>query len=63
MSDKEQNERPDWPVVVFLVVALPLSSIWGGFWIGLGVFIVGIVVLGWSKRHSGPFPTNKLDDD
>jgi hypothetical protein len=56
VSDKEKS---DWPVLILLFVGLPLAFTYGGFWVGLLVLVVGIIALGWSKRHEGPFPTNK----
>ena len=58
MSD-EQNKKADWPVILFLVVGVPVSFTYGGIWVGLIVLVIGVIALGWSKRHKGPFPTNK----
>lgn len=41
------------------ILVLPLAFTYGGIWVGLIVLVIGVVALGWSKRHEGPFPTNK----
>lgn len=56
MSD-ELNKKTDWPVVLFLLVGLPVAFTYGGIWVGLITLIVGVIALGWGKRHEGPFPT------
>jgi len=43
----------------FLFIVFPLSFYFGGFWVGLIVFFVVAVFLGWGKRHDGPF--GKID--
>lgn len=58
MSD-EDRKKTDWPAILFLLVGLPLAFTYGGVWIGLFILVIGVVALGWSKRHEGPFPTNK----
>ena len=58
MSD-EDRKKTDWPAILFLLVGLPLAFTYGGVWIGLFFLVIGVVALGWSKRHEGPFPTNK----
>jgi len=58
MSD-ERMGKSDWPAILFLLVGLPLAFTYGGIWVGLIVLVIGVVVLGWNKRHDGPFPTNK----
>ncbi len=45
------KEKADWPAILFALLALPIAFTLGGFWIGLGVLLVGVVALGWSKRH------------
>lgn len=55
----DEKEKLDWPAILFVLVGLPIAFTFGGVWIGLGVLVVGVVALGWSKRHEGPFPTNK----
>ena len=57
MADEEN--KSDWPSVLVALVALPLAFTFGGLWVGLLVLVIGVVALGWSKRHEGPFPTNK----
>ena len=58
MSD-DQKSRSDWPAILFLLVGLPLAFTYGGTWVGLIVLMIGVVAFGWSKRHAGPFPTNR----
>ncbi len=58
MSD-ERMGKSAWPAILFLLVGLPLAFTYGGIWVGLIVLLIGVVALGWSKRHEGPFPTNK----
>jgi hypothetical protein len=55
----DDKEKPGWSTILFALVALPIAFTFGGIWIGLGVLAVGVVSLGWSKRHKGPLPTNK----
>lgn len=59
MSGSEKDQKTDWPVMLFISVALPAAFTLGGVWVGICVLIFGVVALGWSKRHDGPFPTNK----
>lgn len=56
MSDKQ--EQSIWPVIV-VIIAIGYAFRYGGMWIGIGAVIVGVVCLGWSKRHEGPLPTDK----
>ncbi len=64
MSDDNENEEgSNWKILVFLLVALPLAFGYGGVWVGLVVFLIGSVVIGWEKRHEGPFPTNRRNED
>jgi hypothetical protein len=56
MADNE--EKSDWPAILLALVTLPVAFTFGGVWVGLVVLVVGVVALGWSKRHEGPFPTN-----
>ena len=58
----KEKEKSDWPALIFLLVVLPLAFAFGGVWVGLFVLVVGVVALGWSKRHEGPFPTNKTKE-
>jgi hypothetical protein len=53
------NKKEDWPVLILLFIGLPLAFTYGGLWVGLSVLFVGVIALGWSKRHKGPFPTDK----
>ena len=54
-----ENKKSDWPVILFVFVVLPIAFTFGGVWVGFGVLAIGVIALGWSKRHDGPFPTNK----
>lgn len=56
MSEQEPRQ-PIWPVI--LVTALVGYAFYAGVWIGSVALVVGVVALGWSKRHEGPFPTRK----
>jgi len=58
MSESKE-EKSDWPAILLLLVGIPIAFTFGGVWVGLFVLVVGVVALGWSKRHDGPFPTNK----
>ena len=61
MSNETQKSSGDWPTVIFLFVVLPVAFTWGGMWAGIIVLVVGVVALGWSRRHQGPFPTRKSE--
>lgn len=54
-----KEEKSDWPAILLLLVGIPIAFTYGGMWVGLIVIVVGVVALGWSKRHDGPFPTDK----
>ena len=54
---EEQKSSADWPAIILLLVGVPLAFIFLGPLGGLLGLIVGVVVLGWSKRHKGPLPT------
>ena len=56
---ENQESKSDWPAIIFLFVGLPLAFTYGELWVGFLVLIVGVVALGWSKRHDGPLPTNE----
>lgn len=58
MSDSKE-EKSDWTAILLLLIGIPIAFTFGGVWFGLFVLVVGVVALGWSKRHDGPFPTNK----
>lgn len=55
------NLAMDWGVIIFIVV-VALAFAYGGVWIGIIAIVLGIVALGWSKRHKGPFPINKSEE-
>jgi|SaaInl7_150m_RNA_FD_contig_21_717309_length_280_multi_9_in_0_out_0_1 hypothetical protein len=59
MSNKKQKSGEDWQPIIFLLVVLPIAFTFGGVWLGIPILVIGFVVLGWRKRHNGPFPTNK----
>ncbi len=56
---KKDNSKSDWPALLLIFVGLPVAFTYGGLWVGLLVLVIGVVTLGWSKRHEGPFPTNR----
>ena len=58
MSDSKE-EKSDWTAILLLLIGIPIAFTFGGVWVGLLALVVGVVALGWSKRHDGPFPTNK----
>jgi len=62
MSDEEKKSNNDWPAIIFIIIALPVSFTFGGVWVGIPVLVIGIVALGWSKRHKGPFPSDDIGD-
>ena len=55
-DDKKKNN--DWPAILFILI-IPVVFFYGGMWIGITVLAIGIVALGWSKKHEGSFSTNK----
>ena len=63
-EDQESIEKPDdegkfdWQALAGLVVVGYVFTFWGPWW-GIPALIVCFVLLGWSKRHDGPFPTDK----
>ena len=59
--NEDEKEKSVWPALILLSICLPVAFIYGGLWICLLVLFIGFVVLGWSKRHEGPFPTNKSE--
>jgi|GEM_PF-1389130 len=58
MNDNDSS-KSDWPALIVALVAIPAAFTFGGVWVGLIALVIGAVALGWSKRHDGPFPTNK----
>ena len=40
----EPSSKTDWPAMLFLVVALSTALIYGGIWIGLVTFAVGMIL-------------------
>ena len=59
MSNNKKKSSEDWPAIIFILVALSIAFAYGGVWVGVIVLVIGVVALGWSKRHEGPFPTNR----
>lgn len=59
MSDEEKKSSEDWPPIIFVLLVLPITFTYGGMWVGIAALIIGVVALGWSNRHEGPFPTNR----
>jgi predicted membrane protein len=62
MSNNKKKVKDDWPAIIFLLIVLPFAFTLGGVWVGIVVLILGVVALGWSKRHKGPFPTNRTKE-
>jgi hypothetical protein len=67
-----KKDNPKTFPVLILLIALPFAFSIGGIWIGLITLVGGVVALGWSKRHEGPFeiknetvtiPTERLGTD
>ena len=58
MNNRDKEDKTEWPVIFYIVAVFAGFAI-GGPVLGIVVLIVGIVMLGWSKRHEGPFPTNR----
>lgn len=54
-----KEEKSDWPAILLLLVGIPIAFTYGGIWVGIIVLVVGVVALGWGRRHDGPFPTDK----
>jgi amino acid permease len=52
---ENKKEKSGWPAIILLFIGLPVAFTYGGLWIGLLVLFIGVVTLGWSKRHEGPF--------
>jgi hypothetical protein len=52
---KMNGSKTDWPPLA-LILLVVVSIAWGGWKIGLAVFAVGAVGLGWKRRHGGPCP-------
>jgi hypothetical protein len=52
-----KKDQPKTLPVIILLIALPFAFSIGGIWIGLITLVGGVVALGWSKRHEGPFGT------
>ena len=59
MSKADNDQKIDWPVILFIFVVLPTAFTIGGTWVGISILMFGVVALGWHKRHEGPCPTNK----
>jgi len=53
------SDKTDWIALIVALIAIPTAFMFGGVWVGLATLVIGSVVLGWSKRHEGPFPTDK----
>ena len=62
MSKSKQKTTDDWPAILFALIAIPLAFTFGGVWVGIAVIVIGVVALGWRKRHDGPFPTNRPEE-
>lgn len=51
---KNVEDKSEIFVVIFIVVVC-LCFYLGGLWLGILSIAVGIIALGWGKRHDGPF--------
>lgn len=58
MSESKES-KSDWPALILLLVAILVAFTYGGIWVGLVVLAIGVVALGWNKRHEGLFPTTR----
>lgn len=56
---EEESEQPIWPVI--LVIIIVGYAFYFSVWVGVIALVIGLVVLGWSRRHDGPFPTDRSD--
>lgn len=56
MSEQEPKQSI-WPVI--LVTVLVGYAFYAGVWVGIVALVVGVIALGWSRRHEGPLPTGK----
>ena len=56
-----EKTQPILPVIIFLV-SVSAAFTYGETWMGIVVTAIGVVSLGWSKRHDDPFPTNKTKE-
>lgn len=61
--DNKDKKGTDWIAIIFLFIILPTAFTVGGAWVGITALVIGVVALGWKKRHEGPFPTNKSEKD
>jgi hypothetical protein len=61
--ENKDKKGTDWVAVIFIFIVLPAAFTLGGVWVGIATLVIGIVALGWKKRHEGPFPTNKSEKD
>ena len=57
----DEKSEPIWPVFA-LILVVGLAFNYGGWWVGLLTIVIGLPIIGWRKRHEGPFPTNKPKD-
>ncbi|WP_062266942.1 hypothetical protein [Endozoicomonas arenosclerae] len=60
---EEAKSKSDWLILIFLFLVVPYSFMYGGLWVGLLVLFSGIVITGWKKRHEGPLPTYKSNQN
>lgn len=56
-TQEGKKDNNNWFIAIFILIILPAAFTYGGAWVGVPVFIIGVIVLGWSDRHKGPFPT------
>lgn len=52
---EESNNNNKIIGFVFLFLASPLILYYHKWWSALIVFVIGLIISGWSKRHDGPF--------
>lgn len=58
---EENKDDPTWPVAIFLIVVVAAFYFFG-MWVGILSIVIGLPIIGWGRRHDGPFPTNKNKD-
>ena len=42
----KNEDKSDWPALLFLIIGLPVAFTYGGVWVGLIVLVIGVVALG-----------------
>jgi len=59
---KKDKEKFDWKPLIVILIILGVFTYVGVVW-GIITLVIGVVSLGWSKRHDGPLPTNKNNEE